>query len=379
MNPEQSEKKLSRHLSFLAQDENNINLLLEVSNLYTELNDLDSAQLYLTKANQIDREACLAHQGLLYLNQGKVNDALLCFQEAINSFDNPSLRYNLGFTYYLNNELSLAKEYLSSITDEEYKAPAQLLLARILHHEQGIEQAIELLEQLLEHNPNNPEVLGFLSLLYFDVNEEALAKELSQRALSINADIYDAKLVDVMLRLLIQETSVEEIKELLEINPKDSRLSFALGSTYMSQGEFVKAQEYLQNTLNIHPEFYDCYIALAWCQLLNNQASEAHETYQNAITLIDSLAEGWGGLALIHALNNDLENAQKLIDRALSLSSDCFLTKMAQVVFLNYSNPEQASKDFLQMITNQQTPLSQKLALIIEYLDAEIDMETAIH
>ena len=357
---------INRHLSFLEQDKNNLNLLLEISDLYSELDDLESAQKYLTMASDIDREACLGYQGLLYLNQGQMNEAQTCFQEAIQITDTPALRYNLGFTYYVNNELERAKEELTAILNSEFSLLAQLLLARILHQENAIDESINLLQELLKHYPDDAEVLGFLSLLYFDTNEEELARELSQRALNLNPEMYDAQLVDVMLRLLTQETSVDEIEELLQINPHDSRLWFALGSTHLTQGNFIKAKEYLYKTLEIHPEFYDCHIALAWCQLLNNELNEAHETYQNAITLAEELADGWGGLALIYALNNDFIKAEQLINKANSIDDNCFLTELAEIIFANYKFPEKAKPNLLNLLKNNNLPTAEKLSMLME-------------
>lgn len=39
--PHLLQEKLERHLAFYQQDENNLNLLLEISELYSDLDDLD--------------------------------------------------------------------------------------------------------------------------------------------------------------------------------------------------------------------------------------------------------------------------------------------------------------------------------------------------
>jgi tetratricopeptide (TPR) repeat protein len=368
MTSQETQDKLQRHLTFLAQDESNLNLLLEVSHLYMELNDLAAAKPYLDKASSINPEACLSYQAILHLRLGQFAEAIHYCKEALTYEDSSELRYHLAFTYFMSHELEQAWTILSSIKDEDYKSVSTLLMARILHQQNDMEQGIALLSEHIMEYPNEAEALGFLSLLYFDSNNEDLAKELSQRALTLNPSLYDAQLVDVMIRLLTQETTTDEIKELLDINPEDSRLWFALGSTYMTQGDFASASTHFQNTLAIHPEFYDCYIALAWCQLLNNEIKEAHETYQNAISLADTLADGWGGLAIIYALNADLEKAEQLINKASSLNPDCFLTQIAQTMYLNHTNPEQANKQLLATLTNQELPVSEKLALVIEAL-----------
>lgn len=371
MSNQQLQDKLSRHLSFLAQDENNLTLLVEISDLYLELNNMESAQTYIEKATAINREACLGHQGLIYLNQGKCSQAIECFLEAINYVDTPALRYNLGFSYFITFDFEKAWEILSPILEGEHYPEAELLMARILHRQDSMEESISLVEHILEHNPNDAEALGFLALLYFDLNEEELAKQTSIQALVFNPENYDAKLVNMLARLMTQETTIEEIKELLQINPQDSRLWFALGSTYMTQGDLKAAENTFQKAIEIYPSFYDCYIALAWCHLLNDCISDAHETYQNAVELVDSLAEGWGGLALVYVLNEDYIKAKQLINKANDLNPGCFLTEIAESIYYNHLNPKKAKKHLVKALKNTEIPISEKLAFFIEDIQGQ--------
>lgn len=358
--------KLNRHLSYLAQDENNLTLLVEISNLYLDLDDLESAQKYLNKANSIDREACLGHQGLLHLNSGQFSQAKNCFIEAMTHGDTPALRYNLGFTHFITYELDTAWDVLCPLLEGDHHPEAELLMSRILHKQDSLEESISLVEHVLEHNPADAEALGFLSLLYFDLNEEELARQTSMQALDINPDNYDARLVDMMIRLMTQETSIEEIQSLLQVNPQDSRLWFALGNTYMTQGDLDSAELTLQKAIEIYPEFYDCYIALAWCQLLNDEINKAHKTYQNAVELVDELADAWGGLALVYTLTGDYNQAQQFINKANELSPGCFLTEIAESIYFNYNNPTKAKEHLVNALRNTDASVSKKLALFIE-------------
>lgn len=358
--------KLNRHLNFLAQDQENLALLIEISDMYIELGDLDSAHHYLKKASAINREACLGHQGLLHLNQGQLSEAKECFIEALAHMDTPALRYNLGFTHFVTYDLDNAWDILSPILEGEHYPEAELLMARILHRQDSLEESISLVEHVLEHNPEDSEALGLLSLLNFDLNQEEAALQACTQALQLNPDNYDAKLVHLLLRLMTQETSVEEIEELLQISPQDSRLWFALGNTYMVQGDMEAAEQTLKKAIEIYPDFYDCHIALAWCQLLNDRIKEAHETYQNAAQLVDELADAWGGLALIHALTEDLQQAELLINKANELNPNCFLTELAESIYFNHKNPQKAKELLVRALKNNELPISKKLALILE-------------
>jgi tetratricopeptide (TPR) repeat protein len=90
MNDQQLPDKLNRHLSFLEQDQSNLTLLVKISDIYLELDDLELAQSYLDKAKAINHEACLGHQGLLYLNQGlyALNEDFIKAEQLINKANN---------------------------------------------------------------------------------------------------------------------------------------------------------------------------------------------------------------------------------------------------------------------------------------------------
>lgn len=366
MNHTDIQQQLDSRLAFLAQDETNLNLLTEVSSLYMALNDFENAQLYLDKAHALDATACLAHQGMLSLNQGQFEEAKQSFINALAAEDTPALHYNLSFAYFLNGELDDAERELETIIEQDELPEAKLLMARILHIRGGLEEAIDLVEQVIAENHNHADALGFLSLLYFDVNEEDKAKETSLQTLVLDADNYDAQLVRIMVGLLNREAKVEDIEALMQINPRDSRLWFALGNTYMMEGDLEAAEQTLAQAVEIYPEFYDCHIALAWCQLLNDHDDKAHETYQNAVALVDELADGWGGLALIYALNQEIEQAQQLINKANELNPDCFLTQLADMICSNTTDTQKANQQLVQLLKDTNIPISEKLASVME-------------
>lgn len=366
MSNQQVHEQLTRHLSFLAQDENNLTLLVKISDLYLELDDLDSAQEYLNKASALDRIACLGHQGLLHLNQGQFAQAKEYFIEALNHEETPALRYNLGFTHFIASDLENAAQVLSPLIKGEHHPEAKLLMARILHGQGDLEQARDLINDVLAHDADDSEALGLLALVYFDLDEIERAAQASARALALNPDNYDAQLIDALSRLTTQETSVEELEKLLQLNPDDCRLWFALGNVHMSQGALDLAEHSLRKAIEIYPEFYDAYIALGWCLLLLDNVDDALIIYQAAAGIVPELADSWGGLALVAALNEDFLNAERLIQKSKDLNSDCFLAEIAESIYFNHKNPLKAKEHLVNALKNTKVPASEKLAFIIE-------------
>lgn len=365
MNTNELEEKINRHLGFLAQDKDNINLLVELSDLYLADSNMAEAQKYLNQAEAIDREACLNKQGLLHLTQGNIPQAKAFFREALVHEDTRAIRFNLGYCHFMSNEFEEAWTVLSALIQGEHFPEAEILVARLLHRQDAMEEAIRLTGNVLQHNPDNAEALGLLALLYFDFNELELATQAFESSLELDPENYDARLIRVLVRLMEHQTDIEEIEDLLQINPQDSRLWFALGNTHMIEGDLQAALPALQKAVEIYPEFYDCHIVLAWCQLLNNQLDAANTTYETAAAIIPDLPDSWGGLALIHALSVTIDKAQALIAKANAIDPNCFLTQMAQMICMTHSDPTAAKQQLIKALTNSKLPISEKLAFIM--------------
>ncbi|MFI4962599.1 MAG: tetratricopeptide repeat protein [Legionellales bacterium] len=338
------QETIEKHLGFLSQDEHNLNLLLEITSLYRQIGDLDSAQIHMDKANALDREACLVHQGLLYIKKSQVALAKECFIEALSLADVPAIRYNLGLCYYLSYEFEQSYTVMAPLLDEERQHPeAMLLIARILHRQDSLLEAVTLIQKVLAQNSQNAEALGFLSLLYYDLGEALLAKDTCLEALELSPDNYDAQLIHILSKLATKDSSIEDIEALLHINPKDPRLWFALGTTYTAKGDFDSAECTFKKAIELFPDFYDCYIALGWCLLIKNDLDEAEEIYELALQVEAELAEAWGGLALVSALREEFWKIDPLIEKAEQFSTQCFLCDMALSLYDYKKNPEKYS------------------------------------
>ncbi len=242
---------LQRHLLYLEQDKQNVNLLLKVSDCYRQIADFASAQGYLHDAKQ-----------------------------------------------YAPNPQSLV--YLE---------------ARLLHHLQQTDQAIALLEQSLPHCSNNADAMGLLALLYFDNHDIEKAASTTSATLTLDPAHPNGQLVNLLLKSLRQEANPDEIECLLKSQPQESRLWFVLGTTQLRLMNCPAAEQAFNQTAEIHPQFYDNWICLGWCHLFQNNLDAAEAAYQQAIAIDADNADGPGGLAVVSALRNQVTEATFWLDK----------------------------------------------------------------
>ena len=338
------QETLERHLGYLAQDSHNWNLLLTISGCYYQLGDLVSAQQYLDDAKQASGENFWAYQGMLHLKSGQLLPAKTALQAALAEEDTPDNRCDLAFCLCLNQEFEEALTILNAILPDQISCQSELLKAKILHHLFHHDEAMALLEQLHAQYPNEPEVSGLLSLLYFDTNQIEQAEKLCKHALLRDSDNQEAILVDILLKTLQEKVTVAEIESRLTVTPEESRLWFALGTTQMRQMNITAAEQSFLKTAEIWPGFYENWTSLAWCYLMQNKLDLAKNAYTKATELDDEHADGWAGLALVSALQDDMTSAQKWLEKTRFLDEECDLLAIADIIMGSKVDPDLAAK-----------------------------------
>ncbi|KTD26661.1 tetratricopeptide repeat protein [Legionella micdadei] len=370
-------ERLNRYLQFLEQDPSNVNLLLSISESYRQLNDFNEAQRYLDKAKTIDANACIALEGILALNQGHFERAKKALFQAVSSEDLPILRYNLAVCHYSLNEPDEGIAALTPLFKQNPSYEIEFLMAQLLQQQGQLEQAINLLKFVLEQHGSSEKTLVLLAQLYLDNHDEIAAANTAQQVLIINQKNYEAQVILLLLRLVKEEVTVNEIeiKKLLAEHATDSRLWFALGTTYFRAIRLQDAEKAYLKAAKLNPQFYDNWVSLGWCQLFLDKLDEAQHCYQQAIALNEGNSEGWGGLALIHALRSNLDDAADLITKAAALDSECFLAKIAQIIHLSHANPGKAEVQFKETFPQIVEQINAAMATVLQ----EVDKNKTVH
>lgn len=236
--------------------------------------------------------------------------------------------------------------YLNYLAQDETNAKLLLSAAQILHNLEKLDDAIALITRHAHHHDSNADLAGLLALLHFDNQNSEQAEIFFHRALTLNPEHFNGQLVRVLLQALRHNAKLAEIEELLKINPNESRLLFALGTTQMREMNLPAAEEAFLRAIDLIPNFYELWICMGMCQLLQNNLGKAEQAYQQAINIDPNTADGFGGMALTTALFKQNIEANQWLQKAISLDSDCFLIPLTQLILANTLNPEQAGSQF---------------------------------
>ena len=356
-------QQVERYLGYLEQDPNNTNLLLDIIESYRLLGDKQQAQIHLNQLKELAPNLSLVPEGLLALTFGELEHAIELFQLALQEQDSEVTRYNLSFSYFANHDLDKAYDALMPVIQQEAPlSQAYPLMARILHHQNKLEEAIQL---LTTKAPQSPDTDGLLALLYFDSLNEEKALFHAQQALANQPQNYEALCVMTYLKLGQQQCSSDEIKQLIQQVPNDGRFYAALGNAQMLELDMANAEQSLTVASQLMPHFAGNWLSLGWCQLIQDNLEGAKLSFEKALELDKTFAEPHGGLAILAVLNDQRDEAQHLIKLALKLDDSSHLAMLAQALYHNAIDPNQAKAYYEKAIQSMATaaglPLPKKV------------------
>lgn len=244
------------------------------------------------------------------------------------------------------------QRYLGYLAQDETNINLLLSVARLFHHFEKLDEAIELLMQYAHHHDENADLAGLLALLYFDIHDATSAELSANKALALNPSQYEGQLVNILLNTLRNKATLGEINALLSVAPDESRLLFALGTTQMRHMNLPAAEAAFFRAVEIAPYFYETWISIGMCSILQNKLDKAQNAYQYAIDIEPHRADGHAGLALSNALESQVPQAQQYLEKAMLLNAECSLIPLAQMILNNSINPQQAGAQFITLFNS---------------------------
>jgi tetratricopeptide (TPR) repeat protein len=244
--------------------------------------------------------------------------------------------HDLAYAQFVDGQLQEAMSTLAKSSFQgEDAAVLALLKARILHHQQQCNAA---LEALAAHDSGShaAEVRGMRSLLWLDLNnlEQAVAE--AERALALNAEQHHASLVlgAAALRFQRADDATVVFKRVLAKHADSGRAWLGLGHASMLRGNVKVSRGEIERASEHMPEHIGTWHTLAWCQLMDDDLAAAEHSFERAFALDRTFGETHGGLAVIHAMRGKRKEAEDSIKRAMRLDPQGRSGRYAQSLLL---------------------------------------------
>jgi tetratricopeptide (TPR) repeat protein len=270
------------------------------------------------------------HLGNTLINEGKIDEAILCYNGALKVVPNCVGAYvDLGNALAIKGELNQAVTYYKKAL--QYKTDyfdAHCNLATTLVRQGKLNEAIEHYDASLRLEPNRPEVHYEMANVLVKQGRLKEAVAHYNEALKLKPDYLEAH--SNMARALAMQgkltEAVEHWEQLVQISPEEWMLHNSLGMAYHLLGQSDKAIIHWEEALRLKPENVKVINQLAWllatCEDPNyRSAARAVELGEQGCELTDYKDQRLlDTLAAAYAEAGRFDEAIKTAEKALELA-----------------------------------------------------------
>lgn len=201
--------------------------------------------------------------------------------------------YDRAIEYFQNSEDENAIKYLKlAIKYQPDFADAYESLAVILGRNEKYEDAISLLDQLVEIDPKSVMAHTNLSMYHMKLGNIEVAEEHKSQA-TIKSFEMHGEAAKIKREQEEREKAEKEeelrkegmFKQVLEIDAEDTLANYGLGEIHFKRKEFEIAEKHLNIVLGNDPNYSVGYLLLGKIQLSQGQKSKAQETFKKGIDI----------------------------------------------------------------------------------------------
>lgn len=352
------EERFEKLSGYLEQDPDNINLIIDCSNIAIDIGKHDTARKLVSSGllKYPDNESLIFQLATLEMSGGKVEEAIVLLTKLMDQgHDYAQVRYNLAYAFGLVGRIQDGIQILTNVDELFAELPkSQFLLARLHHHNGELAEAIKLCDSYLQGNPDDADACGYQALLLTDDEEFEKAKVYIERALNLQHNQYEALIAYGMVQL--SEGDVHKAQESFsKINhkPGQGRFSLGAGLCAMAEGKLDEAEEHLLQCVSSMQQHLGSWNALTWCQIAQGKLDDAEKTINGALDINRNFGESHGTYAVINILMQKYDDAEKNIRRAEGLQPDSFALAYAKSLMASHRGEQNDAQQLLDDTLNK--------------------------
>ena len=223
------------------------------------------------------------------------------------------------------------EEAISYLNDAIESYPINFVLknylAVALIHLDRTTEAMQILENICEQEPNIPEVLNNLGNLYVKIEKNQEAVSLFKRVIIIRPSFADAhnNMAEALKKLGANVEAEQALKKCLKYAPRHAFALTNLGVLYTQKGDYAAAAQYFIRALQVAPNCLLASSGLAEVYRVQKKTHAAVSVLNKLFELQPKHADGNLTMGLICLGWQDYDNAIKHFTIALQADPDCLV------------------------------------------------------
>lgn len=295
-----------------------------------------------SKAANFDKENSkyLYNLGNAYFYNGWGEEAQKAYSKALYlNPDNLDYRYSLAYLYFDQKDYQKAQKEIDAILDINPEHPqARVLKALILEVNKDFLGAEQILEENLSKGFNDDFTKMSLSKIYLDLNIFDKAKNLVNEVIEKNPENLDylSDLANIYIKEKEYDKALELAEKILELNPNYIAGNILGAKASYLKEDFETAKDYAQEAISLDLNCSQGYYYLALVRFKTEDTDEAIECMKRAILYDLNNPEYYAQMSEFYKSKQDYKSALEYISEAESLdNSNKYKFMYSELVKLN--------------------------------------------
>lgn len=306
---------------------NNLIVRERLINLYYKLGQEDKAENQAEEIRKQSKPGDPGRQtlGLIYLKQGKLEKSIEELDLIVTAWpEDDKSRYYLASAHEEKGSPEDALHHFRMIKEEsEYYVNAQMHISYILDSQEKHDEAVKVLEKVIQTRKDKVEPYLMLASIYEGKNEFSKAKEVILEGLN-----HHEKSIELIFRLGVildksgeKDECLTQMRRILELNPDHADALNYIGYTYAEQGiRLDEAMDLIQKALKIKPESGYIIDSLGWVYYQKGLYDEALSSLLKAVTYTPDDPTITEHLGDVYFKKKNYEKSLEMYEKALSLN-----------------------------------------------------------
>lgn len=320
------DQAVTAYKALVDDTENRAPLVNHLIQLLIQQRRYEEALVYLKKLTTmgLGSSEVMRKAGLIYLELGRHDEAIRVFTDMLlKEPDAHQIRFYLGSAYEEKGDYELARAEFSKIpADADIYAETLGHLAFILKEQDREDEAVQLLLKGITVYPDRLELYLSLATLYdaIDKEDQGLKLLLGVESRFSGDSRYHFRLGVLLDKLGKRSDSINRMKRVIELNPRDAQALNYLGYTYAEMGvNLEEALGYIKRALEVRPDDGFFIDSLGWTYYQLKRYDEAVKQLERAAKLVPDDPTVLEHLGDAYLARNDFKNAIKMYNKSLKL------------------------------------------------------------
>ena len=261
-----------------------------LGSLYLQMGRVDDAIPELERGVKLKEDSSIyGNLGSAMLEKGDTDKATEYFNKAIKLDNtNAEAHFNFGNIYLSQGRLATAiSEYEKAIKHKPNYVKAYSNLAVVMARMGKYDEAVEDFNRCVEIEPNNPDAQFNLAAALVDVGRIDEAIGHLQKAVELKPDDAGARVL--LGRLLLRQNRVEnattEFKQVIRTDPNNAEAHYGLGNVYLGQNRLEETVGEYEQAIENRPEYFEAYSNMAVALMRLGKLDEAIEDFRFAAAI----------------------------------------------------------------------------------------------